>query len=137
MQPRLNVREEDIKMLYIENFRSAFSLFQAIKEMELEISELKKQRENEESEKIKEILSGRIDCIEYNVAIASGTLAEVEDFISKCDDPLARQILYSRYLKGNTWEKTAYLTGGYISEECARKIAERYLQKMGVERRKA
>ena len=124
-------------MLYVENFKSAFSLFQTIKGMELELVDLKKQRENERSEKIKEILSGRIDGIEYSVAIASGTLAEVEDFISKCEDPLTKQILYRRFLKGDCWTKVAYMTGGYNSEECVRKIAERYLQKMGVVKRES
>lgn len=53
---------------------------------------------------------------------------KIERFMNGIEDSFTRQIFYYRYAKGMTWKKVAYMTGGYNSEECVRKIAERYLK---------
>ena len=57
---------------------------------------------------------------------------KVKGFIDNIDDSLVRQVLHYRYSKCMTWRQVAYVIGGRNTEESVRKIAERYLQKMGI-----
>lgn len=58
---------------------------------------------------------------------------KVKGFIDGVDDSLVRQVLHYRYSKCMTWRQVAYVIGGRNTEESVRKIAERYLKKMGIE----
>ena len=58
---------------------------------------------------------------------------KVKGFIDAIDDSLVRQVLHYRYSKCMTWRQVAYVIGGRNTEESVRKIAERYLKKMGIE----
>lgn len=51
----------------------------------------------------------------------------IEEFVNSIDDSLTRQIFYYRYIKFMTWRKVSSMVGGYLSEDGARKITERYL----------
>ncbi len=53
----------------------------------------------------------------------------IDKFINGIDDSLTRQIFHYRYVKCMSWRQVAYMTGGYCTEDCVRKIAERYLKK--------
>lgn len=54
---------------------------------------------------------------------------EVEEYINGVDDCFIRELLRYRYLLGYSWAKVSVKAGGYASEDCLRKIAERYLAK--------
>lgn len=56
---------------------------------------------------------------------------EILEFIDGIDDCLTRQIFIYRYIKCLSWGGVACMTGGYNSEDGVRKIAERYLKKLG------
>ncbi len=56
---------------------------------------------------------------------------EIVEFIDGIDDCLTRQIFTYRYIKCLSWGGVACMTGGYNSEDSVRKIAERYLKKVG------
>ncbi len=54
---------------------------------------------------------------------------EIVEYIEQCPESYMRQILTLRYLKGFSWEKVAFKTGGRNKGDTIRKMAERYIQK--------
>ncbi len=55
---------------------------------------------------------------------------KINDFIATIDDSVTRQIFEYRYIKCMSWKQVSYMLGGYMSEDCVRKILERYLKKI-------
>lgn len=51
-------------------------------------------------------------------------------FLNNLNDEFVKQILKNHYMKGLTWQATSQTLGGYNTEDCVRKIAERYLTKI-------
>lgn len=54
---------------------------------------------------------------------------EVEAYINSIDDPLVKEILYTKYILGKSWTQVAGDCGLLYAGDCYRKIAERYLAK--------
>ena len=87
-----------------------------------------------EWEKRKEkIISKREKELIVKIRACTGLRDRVKAFIDSVDDSLVRQVLHYRYSKCMTWRQVAYVIGGRNTEESVRKIAERYLKKMGIE----
>lgn len=53
----------------------------------------------------------------------------ITSYIENCPESYMRQILTLRYLKGYSWEKVAFKSGGRNKGDTVRKMAERYIQK--------
>ncbi len=60
---------------------------------------------------------------------------KINNFISTIEDSSTRQIFEYRYMKCMSWKQVAYMLGGYMSEDCVRKIAERYIKKISAEKK--
>ena len=87
-----------------------------------------------EWEKRKEkMISKREKELVAKIRACTGLRDKVKAFIDSVDDSLVRQVLHYRYSKCMTWRQVAYVIGGRNTEESVRKIAERYLKKMGIE----
>ncbi len=56
---------------------------------------------------------------------------KAKDFIASIDDSLTRQVFEYRYSRCMTWQQVAYNIGGGNTNDGVRKIAERYLKKIG------
>ena len=119
-------------MLYIEDFKTAFRKARAIQDMENEIEELKVKlniaKNNENKKKIK----GQIESFELRIAIQNGDLFDIEKFIAEADDSFVSQLMYHRFIKGESWLRVSTLSGGYCTADCVRRIVERYLKKKGI-----
>ncbi len=76
----------------------------------------------------KEIAKREAEVLE-RVQACKAKRRRIKKFINDIDDSFTRQIFYYRYVKCMTWQQVAYMTGGYNSADCVRKIAERYLEK--------
>ena len=55
---------------------------------------------------------------------------ELVFFLNNLNDEFVKQILENHYMKGLTWQTTSKAMGGYNTEDCIRKIAERFLKKI-------
>lgn len=94
--------------------------------VELKIKQRSGKPWNEDSEKLikereRELVSKIRNCTQLK--------EKIDKFINNIDDSLTRQIFYYRYVKCMPWRQVSYMTGAYCSEDCVRKIAERYLKK--------
>ena len=56
-------------------------------------------------------------------------IARIEKWIDEIDDPLVKDIIVYRFVKGFRWAKVAYLVGGDNTEDGVRMIVTRYLRK--------
>lgn len=55
-------------------------------------------------------------------------LNRLTEYIQNVDDPLVRQIMTYRYIKGFNWQKTAFSVGGYNTAGSLKKRLYRYLK---------
>lgn len=125
-------------MLYIEDFKKAYTLKKNIACIEEDIRKLDKELDEKEVQGFEEILGidAEKEMLEYKLCILNGNLMEIIDFINGCKDVFVSRALYCKYLKNESWSKVAMSLGGYNSGDCIRKMVERYLDKKGVTRRK-
>lgn len=54
--------------------------------------------------------------------------AEIENFLDSVQDSKIRRIIRLKYIKGNTWKRTAFILGWH-DEQIPRKKLERFLSK--------
>lgn len=122
-------------MLYIEDFKSAYRFSRGIVVNCKLIDTLRRKKDEGDPNAIN-CINDKIQTLEYENAIMNGTLYEVEKFIGECKDPVIRQILYLRYIEGKGWDAVSFIvSSGCVSKEATRKMAERYLAKMGIGKR--
>lgn len=55
---------------------------------------------------------------------------EINGYIDNIPDSLTRQVISLKYVNGMTWEQVAASIGYKVTPESARKISERFLEKM-------
>lgn len=79
-----------------------------------------------------EIIKDRERQIIEKVRACAKLKRQIYKFIAEIDDSLTRQIFEFRYMKCMSWKQVAYMTGGYMSEDAVRKMAERYLKKVNL-----
>ena len=53
----------------------------------------------------------------------------IETWISEIDDPLVKDIIEYRFVRGYRWAKVSVIVGGGNTEDGVRKIVERYLKR--------
>jgi hypothetical protein len=53
----------------------------------------------------------------------------IEEWIDTIDDPIVRDVVVYRFVKGYRWAKVAVLIGGDNTEDGVRMIVTRYLRK--------
>ena len=53
----------------------------------------------------------------------------IEEWIAEIDDPIVKDIVTYRFVRGYRWAKVAIKVGGGNTEDGVRKIVERYLKR--------
>ena len=61
------------------------------------------------------------------------TESEILDFMNSIDDSILRQIIYCRFVRLMSWERTALEIGGGNTADACRQAVRRYLKKMNIE----
>lgn len=64
---------------------------------------------------------------EEEIAHVEKLLRQLKDFIGSIPDATTREVFTLRYLKNKSWQKIAFIIGGY-SESTPRKTVDRYLK---------
>lgn len=115
-----------------QELQQYFYLNREINFMSNEVDELKKRYK-----KTKPSNTPELEMLELQKLTLSGKIKscqalknKIETFVNEIDDSLTRQIFYYRYIKFMTWRKVSAMVGGYLGENGARMIAERYLKKL-------
>ncbi len=123
-------------MLYIEDFKKAYSNSKAMTILEEKIEELEVKRDNAKGQYIKERIDAKMDVFKYQIGMLYGSQTEIEDFIKSIDDPYVMQIFHTRFLEGKSWLEVAALCScGAHANEAVRKSVERYWKIKGITHR--
>ncbi len=72
-------------------------------------------------------LKGYRERVEENLSRCTALVEELQSFINEIEDSELRRLFTLRYINGYTWQKVAFLMGGY-DESAPRKKHDRYLK---------
>lgn len=93
--------------------------------------ESRRLKNGEISKRREKMIKRREDELVNKIRACTDLRNRASAFIESIDDSLTRQVFYCRFSKCMTWQQVAYAVGGKNTNDGVRKIAERYLIKLG------